>query len=76
MSARGSLQLVHIFDGALIEERRLLERGALLLKFSKIRIQIFHIRFKIKYYLSMFEKYRIFNKMNTFKLLRTKLFKD
>ena len=28
MSARGALKIVHIFDGVLIEEGHLLERGA------------------------------------------------
>ena len=35
--------------------------GRLLRKFSEIGIQIFHVRFKIKYHPSIFEKYRLFN---------------
>ena len=30
-------------------------------KFSKPEIQTFHVRFKIKYHPSIFEKYRLFN---------------
>ena len=46
--------------------RRLLERGiyqrrALISKFSKIGIQIFHMLFEIKYHPSVFEKYNILN---------------
>ena len=48
MSA-GALLNFHIFNGALIT------------KFSKLGIQIFRMRFKIKYHTFMFEKYRIFN---------------
>ena len=50
----------HIFDGALIVEGRLSE-GALISKFSKAGIQIFHLCSKIKYHTSIFEKYRTFN---------------
>ena len=60
ISARGALKTFHIFDrgaywrGAFI-------RGALISKFSKIGVQIFNMRFKIKCHLFIFEKYRIFN---------------
>ena len=60
MSARGALKTFHIFDRALIGEGHLSERG-LISKFSKIGIQIFNMRFKIRCHLSIFEKYRIFN---------------
>ena len=60
MSARGALKTFHIFDRALIGEGHLSERGACF-KFSKIGIQIFNMRFKIKCHLFIFEKYRIFN---------------
>ena len=48
ISARGAYLMFHIFGRALIS------------KFSKIGIQIFHLHFKIKYHPSIFEKYRIF----------------
>ena len=48
-SARGTLSIFHIFDGALI------------LKFLKIGIQIFYMCFEIKYHPTIFEKCRIFN---------------
>ena len=35
--------------------------GALISKFSKTGIQIFHTSFEIKYHPSIFEEYRIFN---------------
>ena len=66
MSARGALETFHIFDRVLIREgylseRGIYQRGALMSKFSKIGIQIFNMRFKIKCHLFIFEKYRIFN---------------
>ena len=52
ISARGAYYYFHIFGGALIS------------KFSKIGIQIFHMRFKIKYHPSIFKRYRFFTLIN------------
>ena len=55
-----SLNFSHFWRGAYW-------RGALISKFSKIEIQISHVRLKIKYHPYIFEKCWIFNRM-----LRTK----
>ena len=60
MSAQGALKTFHIFDRVLIGEGRV-QRGPLISKFSKIGIQIFNMRFKVKCHLFIFKKYRIFN---------------
>ena len=60
MSAWGALKLFTFLTGCLLE-RGIYQRGALISKFSKIGIQIFNMRFKIKCHLFIFEKYRIFN---------------
>ena len=55
MSARGALNFSHFFDGALIGERLLLERGAYF-EIRENRNLNFSYAFKIKYHPSMFEK--------------------
>ena len=60
MSAWGLLKLFTFLTGRLLE-RGIYQRGVLISKFSKMGIQIFNMRLKIKCHLFIFEKYRIFN---------------
>ena len=61
MSARGALYIFTFLTGRLLK-RGVYQRGSLISKFSKLGIQICHVRFKIKYHPSIFEKYRLFTK--------------
>ena len=59
MSARGALWIFHIFMGRVLE-RGFIGEGAYF-ETLKYRTSDFHMRFKINYRPSIFEKYIIFN---------------